>query len=115
VNSMQDAGRVTVTARPTSIAGTRSRLMDACREVEGLFLSQLMEAMDASTFGGGVFGESGATALFRTRRNQAIADEMGRRGELGLAQMLHDDLAGQARNVDQTISGGHPAEGAQAQ
>ncbi|MFP4248898.1 MAG: rod-binding protein [Armatimonadota bacterium] len=73
--------------------------MDACRQVEGLFLSHLMEAMDRPAFGEDILGSSGATRLFRGQRNQAIADEMGARGDLGLAQMLHDDLSHRSGGV----------------
>jgi Rod binding domain-containing protein len=85
------------TASQGSSAGRQSPLMDACRQVEGLFLSHLMEAMDRPTFRDGIPGSSSATRLFRSQRNRAIADEMGARGDLGLAQMLHDDLSDPAR------------------
>ncbi|MFO8080799.1 MAG: rod-binding protein [Armatimonadota bacterium] len=73
--------------------------MRACQQVEGLFLNHLMEAMDRPAFGEGLPGSSGATRLFRSQRNQAIADEMGARGDLGLAQMLHDDLSHRSGGV----------------
>ncbi len=95
MSMVRDAASPTVMARSTSVAGNRSRLMKACRQVEGVFLSQLMQAMDRPSFGEGALGSSRASALFSTRRNQAIADEMGARGELGLAQMLYDDLSNQ--------------------
>jgi Rod binding domain-containing protein len=113
VSEMHGAGRSAVMARSTSVAGERSRLMSACREVEGLFLSRLMEALDRPVFGGGTPGESRATSLFRTQRNQAIADEMGRRGELGLAQILYDDLTDHAGSSDRSISRVDSVEGAQ--
>jgi len=103
-------------ARSTYVAGNRSRLMKACRQVEGLFLSQLMQAMDRPAFGEGALGSSRATALFRTQRNQAIADEMGLRGELGLAEMLYKDLSNQtgAADVAHRDAAADPVEGADA-
>jgi Rod binding domain-containing protein len=88
--------------------------MKACRQVEGLFLSHLMQAMDRPAFGEGVLGSSRATGLFRTQRNQAIADEMGLRGELGLAEMLYNDLTHQAGAAGAERSGeaAEPVEGA---
>lgn len=94
-----EPGLSSVQARATSVAGNRSRLMKACKQVEGLFLSRLMEAMDQQTFGEGMLGSSRATQLFRSRRNQAIADEMGLRGELGLAEMLYHDLTREAAST----------------
>jgi flagellar protein FlgJ len=84
--------------------------MKACRQVEGLFLSQLMEAMDRPAFGEGMLGNSRATSLFRSRRNQAIADEMGTRGDLGLAEMLYRDLSNQTR-VDAAVDAADGADG----
>lgn len=107
MSTTDDARPSTLTAQSTSVAGNRSRLMKACRQVEGLFLSHLMAAMDQPTFGEGMLGSSRATALFRSRRNQAIADEMGMRGELGLAQMLYTDLSNHA-------GGSHEADAAPA-
>ena len=115
MSDIHQVGRSTVMARSTSVAGNRSRLMKACRQVEGLFLSHLMQAMDRPAFGEGALGSSRASALFRTQRNQAIADEMGLRGELGLAEMLYKDLsdqAGPAGNGDAQAAGvAEPVEG----
>ncbi len=69
------------------------RLLDACRQVEGLFIGHLLAAMERPTFGAGVFGQSGAAHIFAAQRTQALAQEMGARGELGLAEMLYRELA----------------------
>lgn len=71
-----------------------TRLLDACRQVEGLFIGQLLAAMERPTFGAGVLGQSGAARIFAAQRTQALAREMGARGELGLAEMLYRELAG---------------------
>ena len=117
MNDIRGTHPSSVTARSTSVAGNRSRLMKACRQVEGLFLSRLMEAMDRPTFGEGVLKQSRATALFRSRHNQAIADEMGMRGELGLAKMLYNDLTNPAEDAEGVGAAGSnrstPAEGAE--
>jgi len=116
VSSAHSRATQGVMARSTSVAGNRSRLMKACQQMEGLFLSQLMSAMDRPTFGEGVLGSSRATALFRTRHNQAIAYEMGRRGELGLARVLYDDLTHQAdaTGADGPASEASPAQGVES-
>lgn len=85
----------TVIPAQTSSPAAHPALLRACRQVEGLFLSRLIEAMDRPVFGGGVLGGSAASETFRAQRNQAIADEMGLRGDLGLADMLYADLSRQ--------------------
>lgn len=69
------------------------RLRDACLQVEGLFIAHLLAAMDRPVFGAGVFGQSAAGRIFAAQRNRALAEIMGRRGELGLARMLEHQLA----------------------
>ncbi len=91
------------------------RLMRACREVEGLFLRRLLDAMDRPSFGEGILGSSNGSRIFRARRNQALADEMGRRGDLELAQMLYEDLTDQTgaaeRDSGASLSQTAPANG----
>ncbi|MFW6157157.1 MAG: hypothetical protein ACOC7J_07540, partial [Armatimonadota bacterium] len=62
MSTLQDAGSSRVMARQSSVADNRPRLMKACRQVEGHFLSRLLEAMDRPVFGGGPAGDSRATA-----------------------------------------------------
>lgn len=78
-----------------------TRLLDACRQVEGLFLGHLLAAMERPVFGAGVFGQSNATRIFAAQRTQALAQELGARGELGLAEMLYRELAG--RQADDSV------------
>ena len=75
-----------------SYAGPDDRLRDACRQVEGLFLNQLLAQMNRPAFGEGLLGRSGPSRWFAAQRNRALAEEMGRRGELGLGDMLYREL-----------------------
>ncbi|MGD9498190.1 MAG: rod-binding protein [Armatimonadota bacterium] len=81
-------------ARALPPPGREDRLLDACRQVEGLFLSRLLAELDRPAFGEGIFDSSGAGRIFTWQRNQALAEEMGRCGELGLADMLYHELRG---------------------
>jgi len=93
VSAIRESSGPSVMARPTSVAGGRSTLLKACGQVEGLFLCRMLEAMDRQSFGEGIIGDSAGSAAFRAQRNQAIADEMGMRGDLGLADMLYTELS----------------------
>lgn len=78
--------------------GVEARLRETCREVEGLFLGQLLAAMQQPTWGKGLFGASPAEMLFRSRHSQELAGELGRREALGLSEMLYRELAGQLKH-----------------
>jgi len=84
--------------RPTAeaCAARDARLLRACRQVEGLFLSQLIAEMRRPTWGRGILPRSVGQQAFARRRDQTLAQEMGRRGALGLADMLLRELSGPA-------------------
>ncbi len=69
------------------------KLEGACRQVESLFINQLFHAMSKSSLGEGMAKKSVANDVFATQRNAALAEEMGSRGDMGLARMLYEELA----------------------
>jgi len=69
------------------------RLRGACRQVEGLFIAQLLAAMDRPAWGEGALGGSAESRMFAAQRNRELAADMGRRGELGLADMIYRELS----------------------
>ncbi len=79
--------------------GPGSRLRESCRQMEGLFLHQMLKAMDQQTWGEGLFGGSSAGRVFRARRNAALAEELGRREALGLSDVLYRELAEQVEGA----------------
>ena len=93
MSSIRESSGPSVMARHASVGGGRSTLLKSCKQVEGLFLCRLLDAMDQQPFGEGMIGNSAGSTAFRAQRNQAIADEMGMRGDLGLADMLYAELS----------------------
>ncbi|MGC9320593.1 MAG: hypothetical protein ACP5KN_21350 [Armatimonadota bacterium] len=61
--------------------------------MEGLFLSRLMAHLSTPTWGGGILGGTAAHRMFARQRDVALAQQMGRRGELGLARLLLSQLS----------------------
>jgi len=68
-------------------------LDEACRQVESLFINELLSVMGRANFGEGVLGGGIAGEVFMAQRNAALSEEMGRRGDLGLARMLYEELS----------------------
>ena len=78
---------------PAQAASQREdKLKTACRQVESLFVNELFAAMSKSTFGEGMTGTSTAREIFIAQRNSALAEELGKRGDLGMARMLYEEL-----------------------
>ena len=82
--------------RPVALAQAASpredKLETACRQVESLFVNELFAAMGKSAFGEGMTGASTAREIFIAQRNSALAEEMGKRGDLGMARLLYEEL-----------------------
>ncbi len=80
-------------ARPASRpAAAPDALEQACRRVEGLFIAELLSALSRQTFGAGILGGGLAMQVLQAQRDSALAEEMGQRGELGLARLLYEQL-----------------------
>ncbi|NLO05593.1 MAG: hypothetical protein GX131_07150 [candidate division WS1 bacterium] len=107
---MRIAGRAGETLRHSSAEKAGERLMKACREVEGLFINQLMSAMSRPTWDGGALGGSPAEGIFHAQRDRALAEEMGRSGSLGLAEMLFRDLSMHERPDALAVSESTPSD-----
>lgn len=75
-----------------SDAAERERLRKACQDFESIFLAYLLKAMRATVPRGGVFGDSRAEEYFTSLLDERLAEEMARRGGVGLAEILYRDL-----------------------
>ena len=88
-----------------------ARLDRACRQVESLFINELLNVMERQSFGGGILGDGVAGQVMRAQRNAALAEEMGRRGALGLARMLYEEFAREVGDTDDIANdAAHEAE-----
>ena len=88
-----------------------ARLDRACRQVESLFINELLNVMERQSFGDGILSGGVAGQVMRAQRNAALAEEMGRRGALGLARMLYEEFAREVGDTDDIANdAAHEAE-----
>lgn len=66
--------------------------------MEGIFLQQMLEQMNKSLLGEGMFGDSNQGKIFQGMFTQRIADQIAETGGIGLADMISRNmqLAGSA-------------------
>ena len=85
---------VGVSLRPRAQAASQreDKLEKSCRQVESLFVNELFAAMSKSAFGEGMTGASAAREIFTAQRYSALAEEIGKRGDLGMARLLYEEL-----------------------
>ena len=72
-------------------AGPES-LRRAARELETVFLTQMLEHMSAGVGADGPFGGGNAERLWRSSLNEHYAKSMAGRGGIGIADAIYRDL-----------------------
>lgn len=92
ISSIGQAAKLSESA--TSRAGSGvAHLRETAREMESLFLGQLMKAMRTTVGSGGLFKDNMDSQTYREMFDQEVARSMARAGGIGLADMvLRDQL-----------------------
>jgi len=61
-------------------------------EFEAIFIGELMRTMRDSVLDGGIMGKSRAYKIYREMHDEAMAREMAATGELGIGNMIYQEL-----------------------
>ncbi len=69
------------------------RLLQACRDFEGLLLEQMLASMRRSVPKSGLFGDSPASEIYESMRDEQLARDLAARGGLGFADALYHQLS----------------------
>lgn len=88
---------------PTTVATpSASSLREATQQFEGLFLTQMMEAMRRTAPKGGILPSSGGEQMFRQMFDQEIAQRMAQSGGVGVGELLYRQFTPPKPNVAAT-------------
>lgn len=88
-------GRVPDGAAKRNDAGSAAedrKLMDVCRDMEALFIGQMLDAMRKTVHEGDLFGKSMAKDIFRDMLYDEYAKLMARTDQLGLARQMYNQI-----------------------
>jgi len=66
-----------------------AKLRKATRGVEALFVSTLLRKMHAAAAQGGMMGQGSESSTYREMLDDALANEISKRGALGIADTLY--------------------------
>lgn len=84
-------------------ADRESALDEVARQFEGLLLQMMLKSMRQASLGEGLF-DSQQSRFYRDMHDQQIAIDLANRTNLGLADLLKQQLAGEPIGVDQALT-----------
>jgi flagellar protein FlgJ len=94
---------------PTSRQKEESRLKDASKQFEQVFMMQMLKEMDKSVQKSDVFGEGKDEETFKDMLNQERAKAWSESGGVGLAQLIYEQMRSQIADKKPGEQGQDPA------
>ncbi|HUU70861.1 MAG TPA: rod-binding protein [Planctomycetota bacterium] len=79
-------------AASTQTSGARRTPRDVALKFEALLVNQMFNAMQNTVEKSGLLDGGSAEDTYREMLNQALSDELGRRGGLGLAEHIQREI-----------------------
>jgi flagellar protein FlgJ len=79
----------------STAAGTDRRLLDACYEMESIFVGSMIRSMRRTIDESDFFGKSLAKDIFRDMLYDEYAKTMARTDQLGIARQIYNQLRAQ--------------------
>ncbi|MCL4513465.1 MAG: rod-binding protein [Candidatus Eremiobacteraeota bacterium] len=70
-------------------------LMKACKDFEGIFLEQILKAMDHTGIKSHLFGQGNSGKMWSSMMDQEKAKIWAQQGGLGMAHMLYEQMKGE--------------------
>lgn len=72
---------------------TKDQLKEVCRQFESIFLYFLLEKMRDTVPKEGFFEQGASYDIIQSMHDEALAEELSKRGGVGLADQLYDQLS----------------------
>ena len=94
------AASISATPIDPAKAKQLEKLKGAAQQFEAVFLRQMIKSMRDASLGDDILGNDGATQ-FREMSDAKTADEMAKKGTLGVAELLLKQLSPQVTGTDE--------------
>jgi Rod binding domain-containing protein len=92
VTNPQSAIRNPQAKAPQTKGPQSEKLRKATREMESFFVGTLLKKMHETAAKGGLFEDKSESATYRDMFDDAVANEIGKRGAFGIADTLYKEL-----------------------
>lgn len=97
-----DADKTVDAAGAAKAAAEDQKLRKVCRDMETMFLNMLMTSMRETVPEGGLIEKSSGEKIMQSMLDQELSGNMAKAGGIGIADMLHRQLA--AKTYQHTAS-----------
>ena len=74
------------------IEARKARLREAAEGFEAIFARQILKTMRSSLSDGGMFGSGSTGEIYSDMMDNAVAEKIAKRGELGLADAIYKQM-----------------------
>jgi peptidoglycan hydrolase FlgJ len=102
--AMAEAGRANALVAKAARAVTASKevpgtanekdakLLQACKDFESIFLAYLLKTMRETVPKGELLGDSKASEIFSSMRDDSLAKDLSQTGGIGISRLLYDQM-----------------------
>lgn len=98
--------RIDFISTQINFPGADEKLINSCRDFEGVFISILLKNMRHTVVKGGLFGKDPASEIYTEMLDTNYAGEMASSGGIGLAAVVYDRLKDYLKPADKNQNGG---------
>jgi len=74
------------------IEARKSKLRKAAKDFEAIFARQILKSMRSTLTDGGMFGNGSAGEIYSYIMDEAVAEAIAKRGDLGLADLIYNQM-----------------------
>jgi|GEM_PF-5129299 peptidoglycan hydrolase FlgJ len=76
----------------SDIDARKAKLLKSAKDFEGILVKEILKSMRSTLTDGGMFGTGSAGEIYSDMMDDAVANKIAGRGEMGLAQIIYKQM-----------------------
>ncbi|MFC1649943.1 rod-binding protein [Candidatus Latescibacterota bacterium] len=81
----------------SDIEAKKAKLLKASKDFEGILVKEILKSMRSTLTNGGLFGTGTAGEIYSDMMDDAVANKIAERGDMGLAHIIYKQMV---KNID---------------